>query len=187
MDQHLKLIAILPPEPVFSEVRKEQEFIATTWGPEHALRTPPHITIIPPISVESNDIGLLYGMADMIAYSESPFKMQLRDYGSFKPKVIFINPIISNELNELYELWHQALLAKMPRVLDKYPERTYHPHITLAHKDVTREQYDKIWKYYTRKEYRVAFPVNNFCILEYKTKEWVIEKQYSFRDLTTNA
>lgn len=177
MEKNLKLIAILPQEPYFSEIRKEQEYIATTWGPVHALRTPPHITIVPPVSLTSSEVGWLFGMAGALSGSLPSFKMELHDYGSFKPRVIFINTIINRELHEMYDLWHQALLSKMPHVLDKYPDRPYHPHLTLAHKDVSTQQFDRIWRYYANKKYRVSFTADHFCILNHTENGWEVEKR----------
>jgi 2'-5' RNA ligase len=177
----LKLIAIVLPEPVFSGIRKEQEYIAKNWGPKHALRTPPHITVIPPIALSSGEVGLLFGMAEAIAAAMSPFKMKLRNYGSFRPRVVFINPIISPELQELYEIWDQALRSKMPHVFDTYPIRPYHPHITLAHKDVSPEQFQRMWNFYSRKEYHASFDVSGFSILEHKDHGWKVENVYPFQ------
>lgn len=178
MEKNLKLIAILPQEPYFSEIRKEQEYIATTWGPVYALRTPPHITIVPPVSLTSSEVGWLFGMAGALSGSLHSFNMELHDYGSFKPRVIFINTIINKQLHEMYDLWHQSLLAKMPHVLDKYPDRPYHPHLTLAHKDVTTQQFDRIWRYYDNKKYRVSFRADHFCILNHTENGWVVEKRF---------
>ena len=182
MKENLKLIAIVPPEPVFSEIRKEQEYIANTWGPQHALRTPPHLTIIPPLSLTSSEIGWLFGMGSAVAGTISPFRVELKDFSSFKPRVIFINPIVPRELHELYEIWYDALMVKMPHVLDKYPDRPYHPHVTLAHKDVTHPQFDKIWNHYAGKRYRAYFQVDHFCILSYHEHGWEVERKYYFTD-----
>jgi 2'-5' RNA ligase len=182
MKQNLKLIALVPPEPIFSEIRKEQIHIADTWGPKHALRTPPHLTIIPPLSLTSSEIGWLFGMAGALAGTFYPFEMRLKDYNSFKPRVVFIQPVVPKELHDLFEIWHQALMVKMPHVLDRYPERPYHPHVTLAHKDVTHPQFDKIWNYYSGKQFRTTFKVDHFCILSYHEHGWEVEKRYYFTD-----
>ncbi len=178
MQNNLKLIALIPPEPVYSVIRKEQEYIADMWGPKHALRTPPHITVIPPIALTSSEVGWLFGMAYALAGSLPSIRMELNDYGSFKPRVIYVNTIISKELHELYDLWHEALLLKMPHVFDKYPDRPYHPHLTLAHKDVTHPQFDKMWRQYANKKYRASFVADHFCILNHTAEGWEVEKKY---------
>jgi 2'-5' RNA ligase len=178
MQRILKLIAILPPEPLFSEIKREQEFLSLKWGPKHALRTPPHITLIPPISLDSGEAGWLYGMAEALSGMFSPFNISLRNYESFRPRVIFINLMHSPELKDLQETWLHAVKSKMPHVLEKYPDRPFHPHVTLAHKDVVRGQFEKIWKYYSTKKFQATFPVDEFCMLEYSEEGWALEKRY---------
>ncbi len=180
MQRNLKLIAIVPPEPVYSDIKSQQENIASTWGPKHALRTPPHITIIPPLLLSSQEVGWLYGIAYAIAGSQVPFKIPLKNYGSFKPRVIYISPIVNTNLQELQEIWHQAIKTKMPHVLSKYPDKPYQPHITLAHKDVTHLQFDQMWKHFAGQEYQSSFEVNRFSILNYSEAGWAIEKEYIF-------
>lgn len=177
---HLKLIAIVPPEPVFTDIRKEQEYIARTWGPSHALRTPPHITIIPPVALSSAQTGWLSGMAYAIASHGKAFTLKLYDYDFFRPRVVFVRPIVSPELQELHDLWRQALIARMPHILDKYPDRPYHPHMTLAHKDVHGRQFEAMRRYYSAKTYRTEFIADHFCILTYQGDGWIVERRYPF-------
>lgn len=178
MSTQLKLIAIIPPEPVFSQVRHEQEYIRDTWGPSHALRTPPHLTIIPPLALNSAEVGLLYGMADAIAYESSPFDIELNGYGAFRPRVIFIHPNIPPALQALHDIWRLALLSRMPHVLDKYPDRPFHPHVTLAHKDVKGGQFAPMWSYYANKEFHAQFHVDHFHILKHIGEGWVMERKF---------
>ncbi len=180
MKRNLKLIAIIPPEPVYTSIREKQEEIELNWGPKHALRTPPHLTIIPPLLLTANEVGWLYGIAYAIAGMQKPFNLQLKDYSSFKPRVIYIAPVINEALTELQEIWHEALLTKMPHVLEKYPNKPYEPHLTLAHKDVTHQQFDNLWKHFGAQTYEATFEVNRFCILNHTEEGWTKEKEYLF-------
>lgn len=178
MAPHLKLIAIIPPEPAFSVVRQEQEHIQRTWGPAHALRTPPHLTIIPPVALTAGEVGLLLGLAGAIAGEFTPFDMELNGYGAFKPRVLFIHPQPAPALNELHDIWRIALMTRMPHVLAKYPDRPFHPHVTLAHKDVKGMQFSKMWSYYEKKEFHAFFRVDHFHILKHVGDGWVMERKY---------
>jgi 2'-5' RNA ligase len=178
MQRILKLIAVMPPEPVFSDIIRKQQFIADSWGPKHALRTPPHITLVPPILLSSAEAGWLYGMAEALSAMYSPFTLTLKDYGSFKPRVVFVNLVYSPELKDLQETWQEAVRSRMPAVLDKYPERPFHPHLTLAHKDVTRGQFEPIWKFYESKHYDANIQINEFCMLQHEEDGWAVERRY---------
>ncbi len=175
---HLRLIAIVPPDPLFTTIRKEQEYIAETWGPLHALRTPPHITIIPPMALSSAETGFLYGMAEAIAGSVTPFDILLQGYGAFKPRVIFIEPAKADGLQLLHDIWRQALMTRMPHVLEKYPDRPFHPHVTLAHKDVKGSQFAKAYEHYAKQTFHASFTADHFHILQHAEEGWIIEKGY---------
>ena len=177
---NLKLIALLLPDSLSDQVKKEQRFIANTWGPKRALRTPPHITLIPPISVTDAEENSLLKSAEKISKEFCYFRLQLDGYAAFKPKVIFIHPEESPELNDLQAAWRRELLATMPYILDQYPERPYHPHLTLAHRDVTPEQFKKIWDHYAHQEYTASFKVDSFWILRHETNQWRPEKEFNF-------
>jgi 2'-5' RNA ligase len=177
----VKLIAIVLPEPVYTEVREQQLFIAKTWGPKHALRTPPHITIIPPMALKQEEVPLIFSMASALSLSFSSFTMQLNGYGAFKPRVVFVHPQKCEALDGLEATWEHAIKQKLPHALANYPDRPYHPHVTLAHKDVRREQFEKIWDHYSALDYRVNFEVKEFCVLDHTKDGWAVERRFSLQ------
>lgn len=179
---NLKLIALLLPDSLSDQVKKEQFFIAKTWGPKHALRTPPHITLIPPISVTDAEENSLQELADKISKSVHSFTLHLHGYGSFRPKVIFIHAEDSTDLNELQTLWRKELLTTMPHVLDQYPERPFHPHVTLAHRDMNAVQYKVIQEYYSGKNFFAEIVIKNFYILKHCPDGWEKEKAFYFNN-----
>lgn len=182
LNTQLKLIAIVLPEPLFSMVREQQDFIAENWQCLHALRTPPHITIIPPIALTHTEINKVQEIAREIASKSNPFRLSVNEYGAFKPRVIFVKPDVPPGLSDLYNNWREALMKTFPHVLEKYPDRPYHPHITLAHRDVDRKRFDEIWKYYKHKKIDMSIEINQFCVLAHSKAGWEIETTY-FLDL----
>lgn len=176
----LKLIAILPPKAISDLVKEEQQLIAERWGPQHAMRTPPHLTIIPPLAVNPASFNTIKQIAIDIASSNQPFELQLKGYGAFRPRVIFINPIITGELQSLYRHWRDALEAALPALLDRYPDRPYHPHLTLAHRDVYADQFTSMWRHYQGKWFDAIFEVNSFWILHHGRSGWEPELEFPF-------
>ena len=170
----LKLVAIVLPEPLYSIVRDQQNFIAENWNCVHALRTPPHITIIPPLPLNPVEINILQELARQVAVRQKSFRLSVNGYGAFKPRVIFIKPDVPSELSELYHSLREAIDLAMPLVLQKYPDRPYHPHITLAHRDVDREKFNEMWKYYRNKEIELSLEINQFCIMDHSKDGWKI-------------
>lgn len=179
----LKLIAILVPEPIRSQVVAEQHHIAIEWGPKHALRTPPHLTIIPPLSVDDKTDEILRDIAITVVQRTTPFNLQLHGYGAFKPRVVFIQPGESDALQDLYRQWRVLLERSTPQLLRKYPDRPYHPHLTLAHRDVAPEQFRPMWNHYKDKSFEASFDVSGFWILNNTTSGWEPETEFQFSAL----
>lgn len=179
MAASLRLIALLPPDPLSALVRTEQERIAATWGPHHALRTPPHITIIPPIEIPADEIDDLEQIAVEIARDHSAFSLRLRGYGAFPPRVVFMKPMPSEALDNLYRDWRTRLEEKMPSILARYPEKPYRPHMTLAHRDVTDDQFHEMWMHYGERRLDITFKVKAFSILDGTPTGWIERSSFA--------
>jgi 2'-5' RNA ligase len=177
----LQLIAVLPSDEVSTLVRQQQQHIATVWGPKHALRTPPHITLIPPIAVTEADREVLWTCAERISKRATSFPLHLDGYSAFKPHVIYIHVTETTELNQLFTLWRKELMSVIPHVLEKYPDRPYRPHMTLAHRDVTPAQFKQIWEYYAELEFSASFEVDRFWILRHEMHGWVKEEMFDLK------
>ncbi len=175
----LRLIAVLPPEALAAYVRAEQQRIADTWGPRHALRTPPHITVIPPIEVGDDRIELLEEIAAQLAPAHASFTIRLRGFGAFAPRVLYIRPVRNVELDDLYRDWRNRLEERMPGVLARYPDKPYHPHLTLAHRDMEEPQFHAMWAHYGEKRLDISFKVKSFAILDHNRSGWVVRREFT--------
>jgi 2'-5' RNA ligase len=179
MRSPLRLIAILPPETLSAYVRAEQQRIADTWGPRHALRTPPHITVIPPIEVGEDRIALLEEVAAQLAPAHASFTLRLRGFGAFAPKVLYIRPVRNVELDDLHRDWRRRLDEAMPGVLARYPDKPYRPHLTLAHRDVEEAQFHAMWAHYGEKRLDISFRVKSFAILDHNRSGWIVRREFA--------
>jgi len=177
-DTQLKLIAIVLPDPLFSLVREEQNFIARTWGCRQALRVPPHITLIPPLSIKEKESKELESIAKEVATHRKPFSIKINGYDTFSPRVIFLKPNFPYELGLLYTELRDAIVPKIPQALSRYPDESFHPHITLAYRDLTPDQFKEMWKHYKNKKAKFLIDINQFNILVNTEEGWMIESTY---------
>jgi 2'-5' RNA ligase len=69
------------------------------------------------------------------------------------------------------------LEIKIPEAIRVYPDRPFHPHVTLAHKDVTRVQFEAMWSYYSIRNYHAECLADHFCILSHTSAGWEIAKK----------
>ena len=182
-DKKLKLVAIVPPEPLFSFVKEEQNFIAQKWNVRQALRTPPHITLIPPISLDEGESEELDRISKEIASMHASFRLKVTKYETFSPKVIYIKPSFPYVLRVLYTDLMDAIIAKIPHAIQKYPYESFVPHITIAYRDLDPLRFKEVWKYYKNKKVNFAVDIERICILDNSAEGWVISDSY---ELTAN-
>ena len=89
----------------------------------------PHVTLLPPTSVESGDLDVLKKYLADVAEQASPFTMHLAGTGTFRPitPVVFVQ--VSRGVGDCELLESAIRRGPIDRELD-YP---YHPHVTVAH------------------------------------------------------
>lgn len=174
----LRLLAILPPEPISGIVRREQERIATVHGPQHALKTPPHITLIPPVKADMKQAYLLEEICLMVTEKIAPFPIRLHGYGAFQKNVVFVR-IEQNERLELLQFQLQKEIELiLPDLLKGYPDRRFTPHMTIAHKDIKGETFNTVWDELSQRRIDLSFPAKMVTLLDHDGKKWTPLKNF---------
>jgi 2'-5' RNA ligase len=51
-------------------------------------------------------------------------------------------------------------------------EKDFHPHITVAYRDLKPATFHQAWQEYSNKEYYAAFKVDDFHLLQHDSKHW---------------
>lgn len=168
-------IAILPPAPILQEVLTFKQFIAEKWGPKHALRSPAHLTLVPPFDWEKEQLPALEDVLTGFAGRQTSFSVELKNFGAFPPRVIFVKPVPNARLERLYrelvsEL-DQRLGFRDPRHAGK--QKPFHPHMTIAHRDVAETDFRDIWSEFRNRTYDRQFDVLRLSLMELVQHKWV--------------
>ncbi|RQP09088.1 MAG: 2'-5' RNA ligase family protein [Chryseobacterium sp.] len=164
--KHLFFIAVAPDEELTAEIRKINKDFAERFDSEKALKSFPHITLVPPFSVKEEDEAALKEHFESIELTVQPFEQRLKDYGCFERKnpTIFIRPENTEELQQL----HKEVAVKM----DKEINENFHPHLTVAFRDLTKENFAEAWKEYQDKEFTASFTVDRVGLYRHDGKQW---------------
>ena len=128
-------IAIVPPEPLLSSIREIKQAVFDDYGTKGALRSPAHITLHMPFSwEEEKEEKLIAELSDF--RDQAAFKIRLKDYGCFEPRVVFINVPQNASLAAL----QQSLVKHVKQRLQLFNQsddmRGFHPHVTVAFRDI---------------------------------------------------
>ncbi len=168
----LYFIAVVPPEPIFGEVVELKKYFEAHHRSKAALRSPPHITLHMPFKWPLKKEKKLLSAIQSTEFSVQPFPVALDGFDSFPPRVIFVNVAKSEPLS----LLQKAVKAVLKRSLNifnaDYKDRPYHPHMTVAFRDLRKSEFHKAWPEFENKGYKATFNCNSFWLLKHDGKKW---------------
>ncbi|MCP4438908.1 MAG: 2'-5' RNA ligase family protein [Aureispira sp.] len=179
-NHQLYFIGIIPPEPIFGEIESLKQELFEQYQTKVALKSPAHITIYRPFQLnKEQELSLDSALSNFFGNSQ-PFDITLTGYGCFEPRVLFVQPSSPPELIALHEKLIQEL--KKSFALDSYQNenRAFHPHITIANRDIQPVFY-KAWKEIEEQSYDRNFEANSATLLRHNGKNWDRIGEYSFQ------
>jgi 2'-5' RNA ligase len=161
-------VAIGIPEPYTTELQGWRERL----GDPHAADIPPHITLLAPRSLSTDDLGGVERHLQAIAEQSQPFLMHLRGSGSFRP----LSPVVFVPLAQGTSECEQLEAKVRSGVLAQEVSFPYHPHVTVAH-DLPEPSLDRA--YDELASYDARFRVWGFSLFE-KGRDSVWRPQQDF-------
>jgi 2'-5' RNA ligase len=167
----LYFAALVLPEHLNAEIKQFKTFMQERWGCSVALKSPAHITLIPPFwmaaDIESAFLHDLY----ILCKSMAPFSVATANFAAFKPRTIFIQPVLHEPLHALKHAV-DAFCKTHPQYGAKADTRPFHPHITIATRDLHKRAFAEAWPYFETKKYEVQFEVTGLGVLRHNTRHW---------------
>jgi 2'-5' RNA ligase len=90
--------------------------------------------------------------------------------------VIYIASDYSYPLGELQEDIRSGVNAFVThRVSDFEPDtRSFNPHMTIAYRDLTKENFLKSWPEFETRAFRESFIVDHVCVLKHNRQKWEV-------------
>lgn len=173
----LYFLAIIPPEPWRGKVTElKKEF--SKYHSYHALKSPPHITMIPPFKMNSGQEAEFIGQLDHFSAGQQVFDLNVGDFRAFRPRVIYLDIDVSVSLRSL----HEALLDSFDSVIEDKPKQMnrFHPHMTIAFRDLTKPMFFKAWETYRDRKFAFSFKVDAIYLLKHNGKYWDILHRSGF-------
>jgi 2'-5' RNA ligase len=175
----LYFIAILPHQELHNEVTELKKYMAANFLSKASLSSPPHITLYPPFRENyENESNIINSLSDF-APKQTQFELIMNGFGCFKPKTIFIKPEENISLNQMQAdlLLH---LKSTINLSDPQNEKPYHPHMTIATRDLEKSIFFEAWSEFREKEFFRTFEVNCISLLKHNGKYWDILSEFKF-------
>jgi 2'-5' RNA ligase len=175
----LYFIAFIPPAPVFEDALKFKQYFHETHNSKAALNSPPHITLHMPFRWRSDkETQLIEKLKDFIK-KHDPIKICIDNFASFPPRVIFLNVVTSEPLVSFQKALQRFCKKELNLFNANYKEDPFHPHVTLAFRDLKKSAYANAWQEFQNKEYKAEFIADKVALLKHDGKEWKLLKDFT--------
>lgn len=174
----LYFIAIIPPNPHKEDIEKIKQEFCQKFGPIHALKSPPHITMVPPMKLQESELNLMNKRIKSVIKHEKSFELSAFRFSAFSPRVIFIDFVKSNELRDFHN--------RLTNILEIESKYQFSPHMTIAFRDMKPPVFHRAWKEYKHKSISFKFLVDQLYVLKHDGKKWQTNGEFLFADSTTN-
>ena len=177
--EKLYFIAIIPPSPIYEDALKQKLYFKEKYNSKASLNSPPHITLHMPFRWVEKEEEELAMHIEKFADDNSPVPISLNGFASFPPRVIFINVEITQEIRRLQKNLEQYFKRKLNLFNANYKELAFHPHLTLAFRDLKKPTYIKAWEEFAVKNYQASFCANKIALLKHSGTVWEVYREYA--------
>ncbi len=172
-------IAIVPPEPILSNIAAIKTELFENYGSKGALRSPAHITLHMPFSWDDEKEEKLVSNLEAFQFNQK-VEIELKNYDCFEPRVIFI----STSENEQLKALQKNLVQHCKKYLQLFNQaddmRGFHPHVTVAFRDLKKPVFYKIWEVYKDKNFNAQFISRHICLMKNINDKWQVYKTFDF-------
>ena len=179
MPLNLYLIALLPPPALRERVRLLKEELRNRYGSGHALKSPAHITLQMPFRLEPEAEGLLIKLLEGFGGLQQPFLMELQGFGCFPPRVLFIRIGDPGPVTALESALRLAL-AKETALEIPPSDLPFHPHMTIATRDLEEPAFKRAWAEFKDRPFREVFEASSLFLLKHNGQSWGIFREFRF-------
>ena len=185
-EEKLYFIAIVPPSPIYEETLEQKAYFKSKYNSKASLNSPPHITLHMPFRWNEHDEEELSSHLKSFADENPPVTIQLKDFSSFPPRVIFINVVITPELENLQKNLQRYFKRQLNIFNANYKELPFHPHLTLAFRDLKKPNYQKAWEEFVSKNYQATFLASSLALLKHSGSVWEVHKEFTLRQVNVS-
>lgn len=179
-DTNLYFIALVPGKELRERVLMIKERMKAVFNAGHALKSPAHITLQMPFRRKTDEELTILTALGRFAAGEVPFDLDLKGFGCFAPRVIFIKLVNPEPVIGLHRRLRTVLLDSTG-FADSEIMKSVQPHMTVATRDLTMQAFAEAWHEYQDEEFVASFNVNSIFLLKHNGSYWEMYREFPFR------
>lgn len=173
-------VALLPPQDIQDYANQIKQYFADHYASRGAQKSPPHITLQPPFEWADANISLLEASVREFGNRQKPIPITFRDFAAFPPRVIYIDVVRSQELLTLQADLMAYVESKLGIVDEVSKTRPFAPHMTVAFRDLTKQNFRAAWPEFENRQLYFEFTADKLTLLLHDGKRWNVKAEFNF-------
>lgn len=170
-------IAIIPPQKILATVELIKQELFDKYNLRGALRAPAHVTLHRPFEWNEEKENVLITALAEFSFNGA-FSIELKNYNCFQPRVIYIDVVKSEALNDLHLKLRGYSRRNLNLLNEDQDTRGFVPHMTVASRDLKKQMFYKLWESFQNMEFDEKFEFSGFSLLKLD-KKWEILRDFS--------
>lgn len=167
----LYFIAILPPEALSQRIEKLKLELAEKYNTRKALKLPAHLTLQIPFKMAEAKEEKLKKLLKEFTSQQQTFEIETSGFGRFSRKVLFIAVTENPALKELHSNLQKSL-DKALHFKENEKGSNFHPHFTLATRDLNYKDFEPAWKELQALDFKASFFATSLVLFKHNGKTW---------------
>lgn len=172
----LFFIALIPDRELREKIRPFKLDFSKRFGSSKALKVYTHVTLKAPFKCSGGGREEVLAWFSEMRLQQKPFHLYVNGFGVFPNKkhpVVFLKPEKNVELIKMQRelmIGFNSILPANVQAVDK----DFKPHMTVAYRDLTPENFSRAWQEYKDKSFYDVFDVHSIYLLEHNWKKWSV-------------
>ena len=175
-------VGIVCPGELDKKVHQFKIWMLEHYGCKVALRSPAHITLVPPFWFDESGEDLLLQTLSSFHSDARELVVGLNDFSHFSKRVLFIQILYNNGLNIIKSATELHFRRSLGDII-KLDDRPFTPHITIANRDLKPSDFIKAWEHFSKKSFDDSFHTSHISLLKLGTEKWnvIAEKNWMLK------
>ena len=181
------LLVLSPHKELSDKIMKVREEFSERYQTEHTRWGKPQIALANFIQYAMMEERIINRLQN-VAMAYYPFKVELKDFGSFPSHTIYINVNSKIPVQGLVKLVRTEAQRLMKLNDDNKPHFILEPHLTVARK-LKPWQYEKGWLEYSNKNFTGRFIADSMVLLKRPVGEmkYQVASRFEFQNMPVST
>lgn len=165
-------VAVVCPQEINEKVLLYKNRMREQFACVVALKSPAHITLVPPFWLPLTEESSLIETLSSFKPGQNLTKITLDGFSHFGNRVIFIQVKETEILSKLKAETEKHFTKKFKSL--KTDDRPFHPHITIANRDLKPGDFAKAWEYFSKQNFHESFDATTVSLLRLSEGKWQV-------------